>query len=73
MAQNYGAESCKYCKYHIIHSPQGFSGIIYNSGWQTARLLKVPLTSNEGMSNDALYMSVKVRKTTTPSTTCPTL
>ena len=73
MAQNYGAESCKYCKYHIIHSPQGFSGIIYNSGWQTARLLKVPLTSNEGMSNDALYMSVKVRKTTTPGTTCPTL
>ena len=21
------------CKYHIIHSPQGFSGIIYNTGW----------------------------------------
>ena len=26
--------SCK-CKYHIIHSPQGFSGKIYNTGWVT--------------------------------------
>ena len=25
---------CK-CKYHIIHSPQGLSGIIYNTGWGT--------------------------------------
>ena len=25
---------CK-CKYLIIHSPQGFSGIIYNTGWGT--------------------------------------
>ena len=25
---------CK-CKYHIIHSPQGFLGIIYNTGWGT--------------------------------------
>ena len=23
------------CKYHIIHSPHGFSGIIYNTGWGT--------------------------------------
>ena len=23
------------CKYHIIHSPQGLSGIIYNTGWGT--------------------------------------
>ena len=23
------------CKHHIIHSPQGFSGIIYNTGWGT--------------------------------------
>ena len=23
------------CKYHIIRSPQGFSGIIYNTGWGT--------------------------------------
>ena len=23
------------CKYLIIHSPQGFSGIIYNTGWGT--------------------------------------
>ena len=42
---------CK-CKYLIIHSPQGFSGIIYNTGWGT-RLLKLQFTSNEGMSNDA--------------------
>ena len=41
------------CKYLIIHSPQGFSGIIYNTGWDFARLLKVQFTSNEGMSNDA--------------------
>ena len=45
---------CK-CKYHIIHSPQGFSGIIYNT-WlgDFARLLQEQFTiSNEGMSNDA--------------------
>ena len=42
------------CKYLIIHSPQGFSGIIYNTGWGTfARLLKVQFTSTEGMSDDA--------------------
>ena len=23
------------CKYLIIHSPQGFSGMIYNAGWGT--------------------------------------
>ena len=23
------------CKYHIILSPQGFSGVIYNTGWGT--------------------------------------
>ena len=29
-------EKCKYkCKHHIIHSPRGFSGIIYNTGWGT--------------------------------------
>ena len=42
------------CKYLIIHSPQGFSGIIYNTGLgDFARLLKVQLTSTEGMSDDA--------------------
>ena len=29
-----GQRMCK-CKYLIIHSPQGFSGIIYNTGWGT--------------------------------------
>ena len=28
-------KGCKYCKYLIIHSPQGFSGIIDNTGWGT--------------------------------------
>ena len=28
-------KGCKYCKYLIIHSPQGFSGIIGNTGWGT--------------------------------------
>ena len=29
-------EKFKYkCKHHIIHSPHGFSGIIYNTGWGT--------------------------------------
>ena len=23
------------CKYHVIHYPQGFSGITYNTGWGT--------------------------------------
>ena len=32
---------------------QGFSGIIYNTGWGTLPVLKVQFTSNEGMSNDA--------------------
>ena len=42
------------CNYLIIHSPQGFSGIIYNTGWGTfARLLKMQFTSTEGMSDDA--------------------
>ena len=43
------------CKYHIIHSPQGFSGIIYNTGWGTLPdCLRCSLQdSNEGMSNDA--------------------
>ena len=46
-------DKCK-CKYHIIHSPQGFPGLIYNTGLgDFARLLKVQFTSNEGMSNDA--------------------
>ena len=56
-------DMCK-CKYHIIHSPQGFLGIIYKhqeprvGSWQHwlgdfARQLKVQFTSNEGMSNDA--------------------
>ena len=57
--------SC-YCKYLIIHSLQGFSGIIYNTGGggggDFARLFKVQFTSNDGMSNDApMSMSVTVR------------
>ena len=64
MAQNYGAESCKYCKYHIIHSPQGFSGIIYNSGWQTlpdCLRLRCRLQVMKEWVMMPLYMSVKVR------------
>ena len=42
------------CKYLIIHSPQGFSGIIYNTCWGTLPdMLKVQFTSTEGMSDDA--------------------
>ena len=48
------------CKYRIsIHSSKGFSGIIYNTGWETfARLLMVQFTRDEGMSNDASSMRV---------------
>ena len=43
-------------KYLIIHSPHGFSGIIYNTGWGTLPdcLINMQFTSNEGMRNDAL-------------------
>ena len=45
--------NCK-CKHHIIHSPQGFSGIFFQHWFgDFARLLKVQFTSNEGMNNDA--------------------
>ena len=46
---------CVYmCKYHIIHSPQGFcrDNLQHWLG-DFARLLKVQFTSNEGMSDDA--------------------
>ena len=44
------------CKYHIIHSPLGFSGIIYNTGWGTLpRLLKVQFTSKEGVSDAPIH------------------
>ena len=38
-----------------MHSPQGFSGIIYRQHWlgDFARLLNVQFTSTEGMSDDA--------------------
>ena len=46
--------TCK-CKCHIIHFPQGFSGIIYNTGWGTLPdCLTCSLQVNEGISNDAL-------------------
>ena len=32
---NLSVEFTHNCKYLIIHSPQGFSGIIYNTGWGT--------------------------------------
>ena len=42
------------CKYFIIHSPQGFSGVIYNTGCGTLPgCLGCNLQVNEGMSNDA--------------------
>ena len=51
-----------YCKYHIIHSPQGFSGIIYNTGWGT---LSDCLTCSLRVIKERVmmppYTSVKVR------------
>ena len=42
------------CKYFVIHSHQGFSSIIYNTGWGTfATLLMMQFTSNKVKSNDA--------------------
>ena len=42
-------------KYLIIHSPHGFSGIIYSTGWETLPdcLINMQFTSNDGMRNDA--------------------
>ena len=41
-------------KYLIIHSPPGFSGIIYNTGWGTLPdCLRGSLQVMKGMSNDA--------------------
>ena len=44
--------SCKFCKL-----PQGFSGLIYNSGWGTfARRLMAQFAINEVMSNEYSLM-----------------
>ena len=49
-------------KYHIIHSPQGFSGIIYNTGWGTLpECLKCSLQVMKEWVMMPSYMSVKVR------------
>ena len=46
----------KEIRYLIIHSPQGFSGIIYNTGWGTSPdWLRCSLQVTKGMSNDAPY------------------
>ena len=41
------------CKYHIIHSPQGFSGIITTLVGGLCQTAKVQFTNNEGVSDDA--------------------
>ena len=52
---------CK-CKYLIIHSPQGFSGIIYNTGWGTLpNCLRCSLQVMKDWVMIPPYMSVKVR------------
>ena len=52
---------CK-CKYHIIHFPQGFSGIIYNTGWGTLPdCLRCSLQVMKEWVMMPPYMSVKVR------------
>ncbi len=47
---------------HSVHSPRGFSEIILQH-WlgDFARLLIVQFTSNEEISDDAPYVSVKLR------------
>ena len=59
------------CKYHIIHSPHGFSGIIYNTGWGLC--LRCSLQVRKEWVMMSRYMSVKVTQITTPGITCPTL
>ena len=40
------------CEYIIMHFPQGFSGMNYNTGWGTSdRLLVAQFTINELMSS----------------------
>ena len=52
---------CK-CKYHIIHSTQRFSGIIYNTGWRTLPdCLRCSLQVMKEWVMMTPYMSVKVR------------
>ena len=42
------------CEYFIIHSPQGFSGIIYNTGWRTLpHCLRCSLQIMNEMSDNA--------------------
>ena len=55
---------CKYlnCKYLIIHSPQSFSGIIYNTGWGTLPdFLRCSLQVLKEWVMMPPYMGVKVR------------
>ncbi len=59
----YPSLHCLYINiYLIIHFSRGFLGItLQHLLGNFGRLLMVQFTSNEGMSNDALYVSVKLR------------
>ena len=64
------------CKYLIIHSLQGFSGIIYNTGLGTlpdCSRCSLQVIKEWVRMPPYPYMTVKVRWTTTTGTTCPTL
>ena len=62
------------CKYHIIHSPRGSLGKIYNNGWRTCcqtaygAVYKLVLKEWEMMFTMIHYVSALLRETTTPGT-----